>query len=117
MMERGTKIMQVKFESSDDNKAVSLDQIIDLFMSNVESDPKSERFAFIKIHDQNIMSEIKNYSRHIRKPEFDDISEQNLECVVEKQSSKLLDSIYCANIDYLKSGMKLGARLILDLLV
>jgi len=108
--------MQIKFESDNDSKAVSLDQIIDLFMDNAESDSKNERFDFIKLHDLKIMTEIKNYSRHIRNPEFDCISDQKLECVAENQSSKLLDAIYCANVDYLKNGIKLGARLLLDLL-
>lgn len=106
--------MQVKIET--ENKAVAIDQIIDLYMSNAEADPKDERYAFIKMHDQNIMTEIKNYSRYIRKPEFDNISGDKLECVAENQSSQLLDAVYMSNIEYLKNGMKLGAGLILDLL-
>ena len=108
--------MKIKIEPDDNRKAVSLDQIIDLFMDNVESDPKNKRFAFVRTHDRNVMEEIKNYSRHIRKPEFDNISDQELECVAENQSSRLIDTVYLANIEYLKNGMKLGARLLADLL-
>ena len=108
--------MKIKIEPDDNGKAVSLDQIIDLFMDNVESDPKNKWFAFVRTHDRNVMSEIKNYSKYIRSPKFDNISEQELECVAENQSSKLIDAVYLANIEYLKNGMKLGARLLAELL-
>lgn len=108
--------MKIKIESGDNSKAVSIDQIIDMFMENAESDPKNEKFDFIKTHEQNVMAEIKYYSRSIRNPEFDNISERELECVAENQSSKLLNEIYLANIAYLKNGMKLGAELLLELL-
>ena len=108
--------MQINIEPDDNGKAVSLDEIIDMVMDNAESDRKRQQFEFIKAHDQNIMKEIKNYSKYIRKPEFDNISEQKLECIAENQSSKLLEAVYMANIAYLKNGMKLGARLLLDLL-
>ena len=62
------------------------------------------------------MAEIKNYSRYIRSPKFDNIYDQELECVAENQSSQLIDAVYMANVEYLKNGMKLGARLLVDLL-
>lgn len=108
--------MQINIEPDDNGKAISLDEIIDMVVDNAESDPENEKFDFIKMHNQKIMTEIKNYTRHIRKPEFDNISDKKLECIAEIQSSELFDAVYMANIAYLKSGMKLGARLLLDLL-
>ncbi len=108
--------MQTKFEINDDNKSISLDQIVDMLLDKAEAGPEPSQFDYVKLHNRNVMTEIKNFARHVRNPEFSNISDRELEDVAENQSPDLLDTICQANSAYFKHGMKLGARLLLELI-
>lgn len=107
---------KIEIDINEDNKSISLDQIVDMVMDKAETEPKPSQFEYVKEHDQSVMTEIKNFARHVRKPEFKDISDRQLEDVAENQSSDLIEAVYQANIAYLKHGIRLGARIILELL-
>lgn len=108
--------MKIQLEINDNSNIVSLDQIINLIVDNAELCPEPSSFAYTKSHDQIIMSEIKKYSRNISGAGIESMEWQELEDTVESMSEKLFDFISAANLDYLKHGMKFGARLLMELI-
>lgn len=107
--------MELKIDIDKKDNAVSLDRIIDMVLENAESD-QQEQFDYMKHFDQKFMEEIKKYSHAIRNPKLDKTTPKQLEAVIENQSSDLHDVMSDAGIAYLKHGMKLGARVVFELL-
>lgn len=107
--------MQLNVELNEKENLVSLDRIIDMVLENAEAE-QHPQFDFMKQHDYKFMEEIKKYSHVIRNLELISIPKQQLETVIENQSSDLRDAMSEAGIAYLKHGMKLGAQLVLRLL-
>lgn len=54
---------------------------------------------------------------NIRKMDFSRFDVQTLEDTIENVSTDLYDSITKANLDYFKSGMKIGAKLLAELVI
>lgn len=94
-----------------------LNKLIQFFWEKAASSQEPEYFDFVKIHDRIIMSEIKKYSACIRKMDSSDSGAVLSEDTVENMSADLFDSITAANMDYLRHGMKIGARLLAELVI
>lgn len=86
-----------------------------MVLDNAEIMEKSQS-SYMKLHEYNIMEEIRKFSLAVRKPEYINISGRELEELIEDQSSALHNALSEAEIAYLKHGMKLGAELMLELL-
>ncbi len=108
--------MQIQ-NKTDSKNPINLNEIIFHLWDKAAADQDVPYFDFIKIHDQVIMSEIKKYSMDIRKIDFSNLDVLQTEDVIENVSTDLFDNITGANMDYFRHGMKIGARLIAELLV
>ena len=96
---------------------ISLNEIICHILDRVAADQDTPYFDFVKIHDQILMSGIKKYSMDIRKMDFSNLNSQQIEDMIESLSTNLYDDITKANMDYLRHGVKIGARLLADLVI
>ncbi len=97
-------------------RVIALEEIVDLIMDKSASEHKPF-FDFIRYNDQLIMNLIKKYSMEISKADFSKIDPQSQEDAIENFSSDLCDSISDSHMDYFKHGMKVGARLITELIL
>lgn len=96
---------------------ISLNEIIFQILDRAAADQDAPYFDFIKIHDQAVMDEIKKYSLDIKKIDFSKMSRQQIEDTVESVSTNLYDNISQSNLDYFWHGIKMGARLLADLVI
>lgn len=108
--------MYKKNEFTDKNP-IALNEIIFQIWDRAAANQDAAYFDFVKIHDQAIMDEIKKYSLNIRKMDFSGMDTQQIEDVIEGVSTDLYDNISRANLDYLRHGIKIGARLLADLVI
>ncbi len=97
-------------------RIITLEEIVDLIMDKSASEHKPF-FDFIRYNDQLIMTLIKKFSVEISKVDFSKTDPQSLEDTIENLSSDLCDSISDSHMDYFKNGMKVGARLIAELII
>lgn len=107
--------MQIKCDAN--NNAVSLNKIINMMLDDTETGQRPSQSDYIKSNDQIIMSEIKKYSQDISNAGLADKSGNEYEEMIERMSESLFDAVSTANLDYLQHGMKLGAKLLLELLI
>lgn len=96
---------------------ISLNEIICQILDRAAADQDTPYFDFIKIHDQAVMNEIKKYSLDIRKIDFSKMDRQQIEDMVESVSTNLYDNISQSNLDYFRHGIKIGARLLAELVI
>lgn len=108
--------MQTESEIKVDGKWMSLDQIIDMVFDNAISGQVPKDLDFIKPNERNIMEEIRKYTQSVKDTDFNSTDATELENVVENLSGILTDTIFTANLDYFKGGMKCGASLLLELI-
>lgn len=101
----------------DNKNPIDLNEIIFNLWDNAATNQDTPYFNYVKIHDQLFMSEIKKFSMNIRKMDFSRFDVQTLEDTIENVSTDLYDSITKANLDYFKSGMKIGAKLLAELVI
>ena len=80
-----------------------------------ESQDKSY-FDFIKTHDSSILTQIKKYTPEVKDRDFSKLDEVQTEFMIEELVIDLTDTITRANFKYLKSGMKLGVRMLFELM-
>ncbi len=97
-------------------RIITLEEIVDLIMDKSSSEHKPF-FDFIRYNDHILMTLIKKYSVEISKVDFSKTDPQSLEDTIENLSSDLCDSISDSHMDYFKHGMKLGARLVTELII
>ena len=102
---------------NDNNSPINLNEIIFHLWDKAASDQDAPYFDFVKIHDQVLMSGIKKYSMDIRKMNFSNLNSQQIEDMVESLSTNLYDDITKANMDYLRHGVKIGAKLLAELVI
>lgn len=111
-------IQKLNTKTELDNKnPIDLNEIIFNLWDNAATNQDTPYFNYVKIHDQLFMSEIKKFSMNIRKMDFSRFDVQTLEDTIENVSTDLYDSITKANLDYFKSGMKIGAKLLAELVI
>lgn len=108
--------MQTKNDANNKNP-IDLKEIISIIWDKAAASQDPSYFDFMKIHDQKIMAEIQRYSVDLRKEDFKGLTEQQLEDTIEDVSTDLFDTIVQANFDYFGHGIRVGARLLLELLV
>lgn len=108
--------MQTK-NDTDNKNPIDLNEIIFLIWDKAAADQDTPYFDFVKIHDQVLMSEIKKFSMDIRKMDFSNLDGLQTEDVIENVSTGLFDNITRANMDYLRHGMKIDAKLLAELII
>lgn len=108
--------MQTKNETENKNP-IDLNEIIFHLWDMVAADQDTPYFDFVKIHDQIFMSGIKKYSVNIRKMDFSNLSNQQIDNMIESMSTNLYDEITKANMDYFRHGVKIGAKLLAELVI
>ncbi len=113
---REVRKMQTKNEADNKNQ-IDLNEIVFLFWEKAAADQDTPYFDFVKIHDQILMAKIKKYSNDIRKMNLEGMVPEKMESVIESVSTDLYDSITQANLDYLRHGIKIGARLLAELVI
>ena len=106
--------MQIQNEN---NNPINLNDIIFHLWEKAASDQDAPYFDFVKIHDQVLMSGIKKYSMDIRKMNFSNLNSQQIEDMIESVSTNLYDDITKTNLDYLRHGIKIGAKLLAELVI
>lgn len=108
--------MQEQNETNN-TRYINLRKIICFLWDSAASDQELSFFDFVKYHDQIIMSDIKKYSAAIGSIDFSNLDSLQKENMIESMSADLFDSITKANMDYLQHGMKIGARLLAELVI
>ena len=108
--------MQTKNETENKNP-IDLNEIIFHLWDMVAADQDTPYFDFVKIHDQIFMSGIKKYSVNIRKMDFSNLSSQQIDNMIESMSTNLYDEITKVNMDYFRHGVKIGAKLLAELVI
>lgn len=108
--------MQTQTETDNQNP-IDLNEIIFHIWDRAASDQDTPYFDFVKIHDQILMSGIKKYSVNIRKMDFTNLDNQQIEDMIESLSGNLYDDITKSNMDYFRHGIKIGARLLAELII
>lgn len=108
--------MQTQNETESKNP-IDLNEIIFHLWDMAAADQDTPYFDFVKIHDQILMSGIKKYSVNIRKMDFSNLNSHQIEDMVESMSTNLYDEITKANMDYFRHGVKIGAKLLAELVI
>ncbi len=108
--------MNKQNETSNRNP-IDLNESIFHIWDRATADQNTPYFDFVKIHDQIFMSGIKKYSVNIRKMEFSNLDSQQIDDMVESLSTNLYDDITKANMDYFRHGIKIGAKLLAELVI
>lgn len=112
------KVNKMQTQNESDNKnPINLNEIIFHIWDGAAADQDAPYFDFVKIHDQILMSGIKKYSAAIGNIDFSSLDSLQKENMIENMSTDLFDSITKANMDYLRHGMKIGARLLAELVI
>lgn len=111
-------MIKITFETdgTDSSRMVSLDDILAMLIDKEAENPEKSYFDFIKTHDSSILTQIKKYTMDVKGKDFSKLDEIQSEYVIEETAIDLRDAVTKANFDYLKHGMKLGIRLLLDLM-
>lgn len=106
-----------KQTKTDNKNPINLNDIIFQIWDKAAVDQDTPYFDFVKMHDQILMNGIKKYSVNIRKMDFSNLNSQQIEDMIESLSTNLYDDITKANMDYLRHGVKIGAWLLVDLVI
>ena len=112
--------MKITFEtdgSKDNGRMVSLDDVLAMLIDKEAENPEKSYFDFIKVHDSNILAQIKKYTADIKEKDLSALGREQMEYMIEETATGITDAVVKANFDYLKHGMKLGARLLFELMV
>lgn len=96
---------------------IDLNEVISHIWDMAAADQDTPYFDFVKIHDQVLMSGIKKYSMNIRKMDFSDMDSRQIDDMVENVSTDLYDDITKSNLDYFRHGIKIGAKLLAELVI
>lgn len=104
-------------DNSDNSRMVSLDDILDLIIGRESENQEKSYFGFIKTNDSNILTKIKEYTMNMKEKDFSGLDKLQIEHLIEEASTDLKDAVTSANFDYLRGGMKLGVRLLFELMV
>lgn len=97
--------MQAKNETDIIN-SVNLDVIPAMIWDLFSDIPDQPRFNFMKLHDDEIMTQIKKYPMDFKNKNFSEMGEQETEELIEQTCVKLFDTITEANFDFFKHGVK-----------
>lgn len=112
-------MIKITFEAdgTDSSRMVSLDDILTMLIDKEAENPEKTYFDFIKTHDSSILTQIKKYTMEVKDKDFSKLDEIQAEYMVEETATDLRDAVTAANFDYLRGGMKLGVRLLFELMV
>ena len=99
-------------DNSDNSRMVNLDDILDLIIGRESENQEKSYFGFIKI-----LTKIKEYTMDMKEKDFSGLDKLQIEHLIEEASTDLKDAVTAANFDYLRGGMKLGVRLLFELMV
>lgn len=110
--------MKISFETDGkDSRMISLDDILTMLINKEAENPEKSYFDFIKTHDSSILTQIKKYTLEVKDKDFSKLDEIQTESMIEESAVDLTDAVTKANFEYLKSGMKLGVRMLFELMV
>ena len=91
--------------------------ILDTIMNHVLDDHSGESPKFVRDCEKKIAAEVHKYTDRIRMTDAGEPSGgEEAETFAEKNADGLLDSICDSNRIYMKTGLKLGANLVFQLL-
>ncbi len=111
--------MKITFETdgADSSCTVSMDDILAMMIDKEAESQDKSYFDFIKTHDNEILTQIKKYTADIKEKDLSDLNEFQKETLIEETATGITDAVVIANFEYLKSGIKLGVRLLFELMV
>lgn len=110
--------MKISFETDGkDSRMISLDDILTMLINKEAENPEKSYFDFIKTHDSSILTQVKKYTLEVKEKDFSKFDEIQTESMIEESAVDLTDAVTKANFEYLKSGMKLGVRMLFELMV
>lgn len=110
--------MKISFETDGkDSRMISLDDILTMLINKEAENPEKSYFDFIKTHDSSILTQVKKYTLEVKEKDFSKLDEIQTESMIEESAVDLTDAVTKANFEYLKSGMKLGVRMLFELMV
>ena len=110
---------KITFETDgkDHTNMVSIDDILAILIDKEAENPERAYFDFTKSHDISIMTQVKKYTMDVKEKDFSNLDEFHVESMIEETAINLTDAITKANFDYFKNGMKLGIRMLFELMV
>ena len=110
---------KITFETdeADSSRMINLDDILAMLIDKDAESQSKSYFDFIKTHDSSILTQIKKYTAEVKDRDFSKLDEVQTEFMIEELVIDLTDTITRANFKYLKSGMKLGVRMLFELMV
>lgn len=111
-----TKIT-LETDGAESPRMVSLDDILAMLIDKEAENQERSYFDFIKTHDSSILTQIKKYTLEVKDRDFSNLDEVQTESMIEESAIDLTDAVTRANFEYLKSGMKLGVRMLFELMV
>lgn len=88
-----------------------LDTIIDNVLGSSDESPK-----FVRDCEKNVIKEIHSYTDRVRKAGEKLDTDKDVVGFAEENAEGLLDSVCVSNRIYMKTGLKLGAKLVFQLL-
>jgi len=111
-------MVKITFESdgAERPRMVSLDDILTIIIDKEAENTEKSCFDFIKAHEISIMQNIKKYTLDVKNKDLLNLDEEQMGYAVEETATELTDTITKANFDYLKHGMKLGIRILFELM-
>ncbi len=106
--------MRVKNEN-DIIDSIDLDTILTMIWDLFSVVSDQPRMNFMKIHDLEIMTQIKEYSIDIKDKNFSGMDSHKTEEFIEQACTELFDTITQANFDFFRQGVRLGSRLLAEM--
>ena len=103
-------------DEADSSRMINLDDILAMLIDKDAESQSKSYFDFIKTHDSSILTQIKKYTADIKEKDLSDLNEFQKETLIEETATGITDAVVKANFAYLKSGMKLGVRMLFELM-
>lgn len=104
-------------EKREEERIIEKCDFLDTIMNHVLNDDAGESPKFVRDCEKKVTEEIRSYTDRIRMAsEEKPFSGEEAVMFTEENADALLDSVCDSNRDYMKTGMKLGAKLVFQLL-
>lgn len=104
-------------EKREEERIIEKCDFLDTIMNHMLNDDAGESPKFVRDCEKKITAEVRKYTDRIRMADTEKLSGgEEAETFVEENADGLLDSICNSNRIYMKKGMKLGAKLVFQLL-
>lgn len=114
---RHCTVIYLLIEKREEERIIEKCDFLDTIMNHMLNDDAGESPKFVRDCEKKITAEVHKYTDRIRIADAEKLSGgEEAETFVEENADGLLDSICDSNRIYMKKGMKLGAKLVFQLM-